>query len=174
MSQQTDNIRLELIRSVASYCAAMERADDMERHEFLETVTRTLPRIYLFFITLTPEPEAVPMFSRMADYVDEDYYNAIRLKAEMQMGPDDTFLDTFQEDMKYSDTPIAASVSESLADIFQPLYNFLNAVRDADEAIYVTALMECKETFDEYWSQTLVNVMRPLNHLIFHPSDTNL
>ncbi len=40
------------------------------------------------------------------------------------MGEDDVFLETFEEDMKYSDTPVAASVSESLADIFQPLYNF--------------------------------------------------
>ncbi|MDE6578646.1 MAG: DUF5063 domain-containing protein, partial [Muribaculaceae bacterium] len=77
----------------------------------------------------------------------------------------DTFLETFKEDMKYSDSPIAASIAESLADIFQPLFNFASIVRDTEGDSIVEAFLQCKENFEEYWSQTLCNVLRALNHV---------
>ncbi len=81
------------------------------------------------------------------------------------MGEDDVFLETFEEDMKYSDTPVAASISESLADIFQPLYNFISVVKDSEGDNAAGAFRECKENFESYWSQTLCNVMRALNNI---------
>ena len=84
------------------------------------------------------------------------------------LGPDDVYLETFEEDMKYSDTPIAASVSESLADIFQPLYNFISVVRDSEGENLETAYKECRDNFVGYWGQTLCNVMRALNNIYFN------
>ena len=103
-------------------------------------------------------------YSGSASYVDEDYYESVRRGVETLMGEDDTFLETFEEDMKYSDTPIAASVAESLADIFQDLFNFVSVVKDSEGAQTMEALGECKENFEAYWSQTLCNVLRALNH----------
>ncbi|MCM1152560.1 MAG: DUF5063 domain-containing protein [Muribaculum sp.] len=170
--------RLLTVTSLASeYCMALESAAEITRAEFLATLTMLLPRIYLEFSDITiersqqdmadeemtfglqPEPEYYP------EYVDEAFYDSIRLKVESLLGPDDTFLETFEEDMKYSDTPIAASISECLADIFQPLYNFISTVRDTDGESTESAYIRCHEDFIAYWSQTLCNVMRPLNHL---------
>lgn len=103
-----------------------------------------------------------------ADYVDEDYYEGVRRHIETLLGPEDTFLDTFEEDMKYSDTPIAASISESLADIFQPLYNFISIVKDSDGEYMEGAYRDCHSNFVAYWSQTLCNVLRALNHIYFN------
>lgn len=100
-------------------------------------------------------------------YVDEDYYNSVRRHMGQLLGPDDVFLETFEEDMKYSDTPIAASVSECLADIFQPLYNFISIVKDTEGEQLEGAYRHCHEEFVSYWSQTLVNVLRALNHIYY-------
>ncbi len=86
------------------------------------------------------------------------------------MGPDDVFLETFEEDMKYSDTPIGSSVAECLADIFQPLCNYISVVRDSDGESAPAAFRECRENFEGYWSQTLCNVVRALNHIRYSPS----
>ncbi len=102
------------------------------------------------------------------EYVDEDYYNNVRHHIGSLLGPDDVYLETFEEDMKYSDTPIAASISESLADIFQPLYNFISVVKDSEGENLVAAYKVCHENFMEYWSQTLCNVLRALNHVYFN------
>ncbi|MDE6235889.1 MAG: DUF5063 domain-containing protein [Muribaculaceae bacterium] len=102
-----------------------------------------------------------------ANYVDEDYYESVRRHIEGLLGPDDVFLETFEEDMKYSDTPIAASVAECLADIFQPLYNFISVVKETDGDELEGAYRECHENFVAYWSQTLCNVLRALNNIYY-------
>jgi hypothetical protein len=81
------------------------------------------------------------------------------------MGPEDIFLEVFEEDMKYSDTPIAASVSETLADIFQVLYNFVETIKESPQSMIDVALVAVKSDFGGYWSRLLCNVMRPLNQL---------
>lgn len=87
------------------------------------------------------------------------------------MGENDTYLEVFEEDMKYSDTPIAASVSEGLADLFQVFYNFIESVKDAPSYLVTAALASLKYDFENYWSATLCNVMRPLNHIKYNSPD---
>ncbi len=152
----------------AEFCAAVENARETEKEEFIVKMVRLLPRIYLEFTDpdLT-EAKLMPDFGgeMLPTYVDEDFYEAVRRNVEVLLGPDDTFLETFEEDMRYSDTPIAASVGECLADIFQPLYNFISLVKESDGLSTVEAYLSCREDFDSYWSQTLCNVMRPLNSM---------
>lgn len=97
--------------------------------------------------------------------LDEDFYDSVRRGVENLLGPDDTYLEVFEEDMKYSDTPIAASVSEGLADIFQVMYNLLDAIRDMPEEVVLSALVAVKDDFEAYWSRVLCNVLRALNHI---------
>lgn len=65
----------------------------------------------------------------MANALEEDYYDAVRMRVAALLGEDDTYLEVFEQDMKYSDTPIAASISEGLADLFQVFYNIVQTAR---------------------------------------------
>ena len=115
------------------------------------------------------EPQA--FVGRMLDSMaiipalEEDTYDQVRRAAELVLGEHDTYLETFVSDMKYSDEPIGASISESLADLFQVMFNFIETVRDAASETVEDAVAVVKEDFDTYWSQTLCNVMRPLNSI---------
>ncbi len=164
-----DNIRTRLLsvtQLAAGYCALCENATEMEKEEFVDRMLDSLPRIYWEFFDITAEDlVTLEESDYRPDYVDEDYYDSIRRHIEAVLGPDDMFLETFEEDMKYSDTPIAASIAESLADIFQPLFNFISVVKDTDGDSLVEAYLQCKEDFVTYWSQTLCNVLRALNHI---------
>lgn len=108
--------------------------------------------------------------------LDEDYYDSVRRSLEGLLGEHDTYLEVFEEDMKYSDTPIAANVSESLSDIFQVLFNFLEMVRDAPEEMILTTVAAVTIDFESYWGQVLCNVMRPLHQIHYQnfsqPEDT--
>ena len=161
---------MTVTRLCADYCAVCENAAELEKMELVERMLDLLPRIYWEFFDISAEDLVVlEEWGYRPDYVDEDYYESIRRHIEMSLGPDDTFLETFEEDMKYSETPIAASISESLADIFQPLFNFISVVKDTDGDSLVEAYMACKEDFETYWSQTLCNVLRALNHVKYSP-----
>lgn len=153
----------------ADYCAVCETAREMERDEFVDRMLNSLPRIYWEFLDLgCDDMVSLDEFDYFSSYVDEDYYESIRRNIETLLGPDDVFLETFEEDMKYSDTPIAASIAESLADLFQPLFNFISIVKDTEGDKITEAYMQCHEDFESYWSQTLCNVLRALNHLKYN------
>lgn len=159
--------RLMALTSVcAEYCMALENCRESERADFVAEMLNLLPRLYLEFSDIEAEETGVSLeLEYFPTYVDEDYYESIRRNVEAIMGEEDVYLETFEEDMKYSDTPVAASVSESLADIFQPIYNFINVVKDTEGESAPGAYRECKENFEAYWSQTLCNVLRALNNI---------
>lgn len=168
-------VRSRMLRITAlcsEFCNLLENARQMEKPDFIAETLDCLPRIYWEFSDFNPEVDGIePDFGYYPSYVDEDFYESVRRNVETLLGPDDVFLETFEEDMKYSDTPIAASVAESLADIFQPLYNFISVVKESEGSQSIGAYRECRENFVSYWSQTLCNVMRALNHLRFNPSE---
>ena len=156
---------ISLVALATDYCYLCENATEYEKNEFVDRCLNLLPRIYWEFFDISVEVVSLEEFDYFSSYVDEDYYESIRRHIEMVMGEDDTFLETFEEDMKYSDTPIGASVAESLADLFQPLYNFISIVKDSEGSQITDAFAQCKEEFESYWSQTLCNVLRALNHI---------
>lgn len=167
MSDTQDLNRLLRIASLsAEYCRAVENSREYELDDFVKEMLDFLPRIYLEFSGFDPENSMLDSdMEYFPEYVDEDYYESVRRGMEILFGEHDTFLETFEEDMKYSDTPLAASISESLADIFQPLYNYIAAVKDSEGDGSLEAYINCRENFVSYWSQTLCNVLRPLNRL---------
>jgi RNA polymerase sigma-70 factor (ECF subfamily) len=71
------------------------------------------------------------------------------------------------EDMKYSDTPISASISEDLADLYQEYFNLIHSVQDALTETQHEMLCQCKVNFINYWGQTLCNVLRALNAVYY-------
>lgn len=150
------------------YCSAVENAAEKELSDFVAEMTRILPRIYISALDL---PQSDDFGGEIEPAMDEDHYDAVRSSLERLLGAHDTYLEVFEEDMKYSDTPIAASVSESLADLLQVFYNFIATVRDAPEPVILEALEAVRGDFGDYWSNVLCNVMRPLNQIRFNATD---
>ena len=159
-----NNNALAFMALCNEYCHEVESARETERDAFVAAMLRLLPRIYISATDVKTDftPVEEPY---IAGVLEEDYYEAVRRSIENLLGPDDTYLEVFEEDMKYSDTPIAASVSEGLCDILQVCYNFIETIRDAPEPVVIQALDVIKSDFESYWSRILCNVLRALNHI---------
>ncbi len=159
---------INLVALCSEYCAALENSREMEKSDFVYSLLGYLPRIYFEFHDIDEE-ESAASFDEwsigLTDHLDEMQYEAIRLQLAAVFGEDDTYLETFERDMKYSDSPIATTISENLADIYQPLYNFVAEVRESEGGSLEEAFRACKDAFKEYWSQTLCNVLRAVNNL---------
>ena len=147
------------------YCTTLANAQQYEQAEFVDSMLKLLPRIYISAtdISIGNEPEAY-----IEPYLDEDYYESVRHHVEMVMGPDDIYLEVFEADMKYSDTPISASIAEGLTDIFQDLFNFVNNVKDAPQEQISDYVAVCKENFETFWGQRLCNVMKALHDIKYN------
>ncbi|MCM1291161.1 MAG: DUF5063 domain-containing protein [Prevotella sp.] len=167
----TENIsnRANLLNIVAvatQYCTTVQNTDQIEKEEFITSLLDLLPHLYWLF-SITPATATDETYF-LADYVDEYSYNQVRNNIAALLSEDDTYLETIEEDMKYSDSPIGASISEGLADIFQDLFNFVAEVKESEALQLEAAFDACKENFQLYWSATLCSVLRPLNHLRYN------
>lgn len=166
MSENRQGLNPNAIAFIAlcnEYCAAVEHAAETGRETFLDAMLRLLPRLYISGADLD-----MPDFDGdfyIDDALDEDYYDSMRRNMETLLGEDDTYLEVFEEDMKYSDTPIAVSAAETLADLFQVFFNLLETVKDAPSDLIGCALAAVREDFGNYWSQKLCNVLRALNQI---------
>lgn len=150
------------------YCEAVSSAATCTPSRFVATMLKLLPRIYITASDLQPSANGLLQDeedSWLNPALDEQAYDGIRAGVAALMGEDDVFLEVFEEDMKYSDTPVAASISESLADIYQQLFDFLYTVADSTDEVADSAILAVRSSFREFWSQTLLNVLRAINHL---------
>lgn len=159
---------LAFIALTNEYCVTLEGAATAGRADFVASMTRLLPRLYMSAADLDTTA-AIDDSVYISPSLDEDTYESVRRSVETLLGSADTYLEVFESDMKYSDTPIAATVSENLADIFQSCYNFVEMVKDAPVDLIPELLAAMKEDFETYWSAILCNVMRPLNQLRYSP-----
>ena len=163
MNNETNRL-LDIVSMAKSYCEVCQESIHYTKQEFIDRILDLLPRIYWNFFDLSSRV-SLGESEYFSEYVDEGLYEEVRKGIASILGSSDTFLETFEEDMKYSETPITSSVSECLADIFQPLFNFVSIVHDSEGAQLEEAYISCKEDFENYWSQTLCNALKALNNI---------
>ena len=141
---------LEFVTVALEFCTFVENAGNTGLFDFLDKAVKILPLLYLK-ATLLPEAEeeedAEPELT-----VTEDMYESVRNRIAGLLGEKDSYLETFHPDMQYSDTPIAAFISENLADVYQ-----------GNEEVMLGAIVLCRKNFSEFWGQQLLNALKALH-----------
>ena len=152
---------IEFVTVVVQLCLYLEQIEGQDKSEFVEKMLCLLPLLYLKARLLPKATEELDSFPER--FVSEQEYEDIRQKVAQCMGADDTYLEVFVEDMRYSDEPITAFVSENIADIYQEVKDLACNYQTRDEAVMNDALVNCLEAFEQHWGQKLLNVLRPLH-----------
>ena len=160
---------VEFVTVAAEYCAFIERSEGQKRTEFVDTLLKILPLLYIK-ASMIPECEVMSE-DGLESFVTEDDYEVIRLNLQELLADRDDYLDVFVEDMKYSDTPIRKSIAEDLSDIYQVVKDFVCQFRSGLNETMQDALAQCREHFIGYWGQTLVNTMRALHEVKYNHTD---
>lgn len=157
---------LEFVTVALEYCTFVEAAGNEGLFDFVDKATKLLPLLYLK-AHLLPEVESEEE-GEVELSVTEDMYESVRTRIANLLGEQDSYLETFHEDMRYSDTPIAAFVSENLADVYQDTGNFIALFREGNEEVMREALALCRMNFREYWGQRLLNALKALHAVRFN------
>ena len=152
---------IEFVTVAVQLCLYLEQVEGLDKSEFVEKMLCLLPLLYLKARLLPKATEELDGFPER--FVSEQEYEDIRQKVAQCMGADDTYLEVFVEDMRYSDEPITAFVSENIADIYQEVKDLACNYQTRDEAVMNDALVNCLEAFEQHWGQKLLNVLRPLH-----------
>ncbi len=154
---------IEFVTVAAQTCLFLEHTMETERQEFIEKMLCLLPLLYLK-TRLLKEPEAL-LDGESQHFVQEEDYNYIQLGVKNLLGTDDAYLEVFMNDMRYSDEPITAYISENLADLYQELKDMAAAFQTGQEEVMNDAVLVCLVAFREHWGQKLLNAMRALHAL---------
>ena len=159
----------EFLILATSICIYLEEMEGPLKSDFIDQILCDLPILY-------SKARKIPTTTALLDgeperFVSEFEYNIIREKVAAIFGSDDAYLEVFVEDMRYSDEPITAFISENLADIYQELSDLARNWTLNDELVQHDALVACLDGFYLHWGQKLLNVLRPLHVLSFAKDD---
>ena len=163
---------IEFVTVAAEFCAFLERAESMKRSTFVDTSLKILPLLYLK-ASMLPKCETIGD-EAPETYVTEEIYEILRINLAGLMGDKDDYLDVFVQDMVYSDQPIKKSISEDLADIYQDLKDFISVFQLGLNETMNDSLVICKEHFEEFWGQRLVNTMRALHDVKYNSTEEDV
>jgi hypothetical protein len=173
MKQQSQVIfertSVEFVTVAAEFCAFIERSEGQNRAEFVDTLLKILPLLYIK-ASMLPACEVMGEDGLEA-FVTEDDSEVILINRQEVMADRDDYLDVFVEEMKYSDTPIRKSIAEDVSDIYQVVKDFVCQFQSGLNETMHDALAQCREHFVEYWGQTLVNTMRALHEVKYSKTD---
>lgn len=159
---------IDFARVGVDYASIVEHAQEMQYHDFIDRMSKLLPLLYLQTKLLPPfgydeDTDYAPVF------VTEDSYDSVRSSVETLLAGNDTFLTTQHEGMKYSDTPIGASIAECLADVYQQVGDLLGTIREEDELVLPAAVGRCVFYFNEYWGRRLLSALGAIHALCCNP-----
>jgi hypothetical protein len=154
---------VEFVAVAAEYCTFIENADQMDRLYFVDKCIKLLPLLYIKAQLLPEAHSEIDDFPQKI--VTEEMYEYIRQKIGRILGEKDDYLEVFIDDIQYSESALKSNISEDLADIYQDVKDFVYQFSQAYEPTMEDALVSIKENFAQYWSQKLVNSLRPLNQI---------
>ena len=163
-----DKNTLEFVTIALEFCALMETTDKHSVFSFTDKAVKILPLLYLKATLLPPAAGEPEDETEPEQFITENTYQAIRYYVADLLGEHDTFLETFHPDIQYSDTPVVATISENLADVYQDLGNFAALFRQENELVMEQALVACEENFRLYWGQKLLNALKALHSVRFN------
>lgn len=160
---------IEFVTVVAETCLLVEQASEQTQEDFINKSVRLLSLLY-FKTTVLNKPERIYDYY-LQTFVSEEDYNYVKNQIEAVLSEKDAYLKTFHPDMSLSDTPIAAFISEDLADVYQELKDFAANYQLAETDIMNDALVSCIETFAEHWGQKLLNALGALHNIKYGNQD---
>lgn len=154
---------LEFVTVAAQFCVFLEQSQGRRKREFVETMLRLLPLLYVK-ATLLPRIESDGAFLP-DDKVTEEDYNFIRQTVYDIMQADDDYEELVYDATIQTDENRWLSVSEGLADMYQAIRNFVGVYQERIEDCMTDALWAVMDNFELYWGQSLVDTLRQLHKL---------
>lgn len=155
---------IEFVTVAVQICLYLEKAEEHDKADFIEKMLCLLPLLYIKARLLPKSSEEMDGYPER--FVTEQEYEDLRQTIAQTLGSDDAYLEVFMEDMRYSDEPITAFISENIADIYQEIKDLACNYQTREEAVMNDALVNCLEAFEQHWGQKLLNVLRPLHALL--------
>jgi hypothetical protein len=160
---------VEFAAVAKSFCDLVERVEEEEKRPILAKLQKFLPLIYLKG-SLLPVCESDEM-GAIEEAVREEDYATLHDATRRLMAGDDEYLEVFDEEMRYSEAPVVASISENVCDIYQDLKNFISSYQYGIPEVMQEALWQLNANFERYWGKSCASVLRAVHAAMSRAAD---
>jgi hypothetical protein len=157
---------IEFATVANEFCTFTESVGDSTRKDFLGKLQKMLPLLYLKASLLPGLTELEDSEDSPEKFVTENDYNFILRKLSSKLGEFDSYPEIFEPGMALGDASVEANISENVTDIYQDLKDFILSYRIGTVEAMRAALWECRNNFEQYWGQKLVNGLRAVHLLV--------
>lgn len=159
---------IEFLTVAVEFCRYIENPDT-DRNIFLDKMSKLLPLIYLKAAMVKP---GTPVYEDEPEKsITENDYESVRGDVAGILGEKDQYLSAVHPDIALSDSVIAASISEDIADVYQSLGDFAAAARVGNEDLMNDALIICINDFRTYWGTRLLSATLAMHQIIVNSFD---
>jgi len=156
---------VEFTAAAIEFCKYSEHAGEIKGDEMLKILQRILPYLYLKASLL---PSLEPYFDDgNENFVTESDWTTIRDNLREKFGTADDYLEVIDGKQDVPEGIVVSSISENMADIYQDLKDFLLLYQTGTKEVMNDAVWECRQNFENYWGQKLVNSLRAIHRFIY-------
>ena len=159
---------IEFLTVSVEFCKFIEHIQ-ADKADFLNKLSKLLPLIYLKAAMV--EPKTAIYDESPEKYVDENDYEAVRGDVQNLLGDKDQYLTAIHPDIALSDSVIAASISEDIADVYQSLKDFVEVAKTGNEDLMNDALIICIDDFRTFWGTRLLSAELAIHQVIINGFD---
>lgn len=160
---------IEFVAVAKEFCDFVETIPQMERKDVLQRLQKFLPLIYLKG-SLLPVCDCSEE-GLTEDSVTEEQYNYLYGELHRLFGEYDEYLEVFDDNIQYSETPVIHSISEKVCDIYQDLKNFMVMFRCGIPLVLEEALWNLNNNFELYWGKSCAEVLRAVHQAVYRVKD---
>ena len=156
---------VEFVAVGNEFCKYAEHAPELKGDELLKILQRILPLMYLKASLL---PQLEPYFEDGNEkFVTENDWVRVHDNLREKFGTADDYMEIFDDKARETEGAIVASLSENMADIYQDIKDFLLLYQTGTSEVMNDAVWECRQNFETFWGQKLVNSMRAIHSFIY-------
>ncbi|HOP58177.1 MAG TPA: DUF5063 domain-containing protein [Bacteroidales bacterium] len=163
---------IDFVAVANEFCKYAERASEVNGNDLLKILQRILPLLYIKASLL---PELEPFFEdKNEKFVTESDWNKIHDTLKNKFGKADDFLEIYDDELTEPDIPVACSLAENMADIYQDVKDFLLLYQTGTDEVMNDAVWECRLNFENIWGQKLVNSLKAIHRFIYSGESVGL
>lgn len=155
---------IEFATVAREYCVFAESTAKYTKEDYLRVASRLLPLLYIK-ASLLPETQSLSD-DDLPEIVDYETYETVRRGIHDRLTRHDDYITAFKDDFQYSETPVAASISEDMADVYQDIRNFCEQYSCGEDAVMNDAMALIIEKFRTYWGQKATNALCAIHHAL--------
>jgi hypothetical protein len=147
----------------SSYCLLIDQHEEYSTEAFVGRIREILPLLYYQALKLPDVESTDDEFQRE---ISHEEWSQMFARLQRKLGGNDLYWVIYDSMKTDLDKPVAASLSDDLADIWRDLKNGLKQWSDGSPAMRQEIVWNWRFSFHHHWSNHAVDALRTINWIV--------